>query len=240
MFKKFKSKSPNYDERAEGVRPSLIILHYTGMKTGQEALERLCDENSKVSAHYFIDEDGLDSLLVPEDKRAWHAGVSSWRKITDVNSHSIGIEIVNPGHEFGYREFTQEQMKTLIDLCLELMQKYDIPQDGVLAHSDIAPERKQDPGELFDWKRLALNGIGLWPEPGEKEYQKAEELFNRDYEVEHLLHNFGYNPLAAYSDVIKAFHRHYYPEIFKEGSPDNLSIESIARLLHLKSLLKIL
>lgn len=148
-------KSPNYTERRGGhEKPSMIIIHYTGMKTGQEALERLCNPNSDVSAHYVIEEDGRLFQLVDDDKRAWHAGVSEWKGETDINSASIGIELVNPGHEWGYREFPDVQIDVLINLCRDLIAKYEIPLDRILGHEDVASGRKQDPGELFPWERL--------------------------------------------------------------------------------------
>ena len=149
-------QSPNFNERKGCDKPSLIIIHYTGMKTAAEALERLCDPKAEVSAHYFIDEGGTQQQLVADDKRAWHAGVSEWEGITDVNSHSIGIELVNPGHEFGYREFPDEQIETLAELCKNLMQAYDIPVKNILGHADVAPGRKIDPGELFPWDKLRV------------------------------------------------------------------------------------
>ena len=149
--------SPNFNERIGYVAPTMIVIHYTGMKTAQDALERLCDPAAEVSAHYVIDEDGTLYQLVEEDKRAWHAGVSEWEGETDINSASIGIELVNPGHEFGYREFPPEQMEALSELCKDIMARHDI--GTVLGHSDVAPERKQDPGELFDWGWLAEQGI---------------------------------------------------------------------------------
>ena len=145
--------SPNWDERKLPV--SMMVLHYTGMQTAEEALERMCDPAAKVSAHYMIDEDGTVTRLVPEEKRAWHAGQSYWRGITDVNSASIGIELVNPGHEWGYRPFTDAQMDALVPLLADIMCRHDIPRANVVGHSDVAPQRKQDPGELFDWEMLA-------------------------------------------------------------------------------------
>jgi N-acetylmuramoyl-L-alanine amidase len=145
--------SPNWDERKLPI--TMVVLHYTGMPTADEALERMCDPEAKVSAHYMIDEDGTVTSLVPEDKRAWHAGRSYWRGITDVNSASVGIELVNPGHEFGYRPFTDDQMVGLMPLLADIIERYDIPRANVVGHSDVAPARKQDPGELFDWERLA-------------------------------------------------------------------------------------
>jgi len=158
-----KRPSPNHNERPTGTAINMLVLHYTGMKSCEAALGRLCDENAQVSAHYLIDEDGTLYHLVDESRRAWHAGVSSWRGITDVNAHSIGIELVNPGHEHGYRDFPEVQMVALIDLCKDVLSRHAIPAQNVVGHSDVAPERKQDPGELFDWQRLASNGIGMWP-----------------------------------------------------------------------------
>ena len=150
-------KSPNFTERRGGhEKPSMIIIHYTGMKTGEEALQRLCDPAAEVSAHYVIEEDGRLFQLVDEDKRAWHAGVSEWQGEADINSASIGIELVNPGHEWGYRKFPDVQIGVLIDLCRDLVGKYGIPLDRILGHSDVAPERKLDPGELFPWDRLRI------------------------------------------------------------------------------------
>ncbi|HET9629299.1 MAG TPA: N-acetylmuramoyl-L-alanine amidase, partial [Novosphingobium sp.] len=151
--------SPNHDERALPV--SMLVLHYTGMPTGEEALARLCDPRAKVSAHYFIDEDGTVTQLVEEERRAWHAGRSYWRGVTDVNSASIGIELVNPGHEWGYREFTRAQMEALCPLAADIIKRHDIPRANVVGHSDIAPSRKQDPGELFDWPLLARLKLAL-------------------------------------------------------------------------------
>lgn len=157
------ARSPNHGPRPQGVPVDMLVLHYTGMRSAQDALKRLCDEASSVSAHYVIEEDGTVHQLVPESRRAWHAGVSSWRRRTDVNGRSIGIELVNPGHEFGYRPFPEAQMTALIRLCKEVLSRHPIAARNVVGHADVAPLRKEDPGELFDWKRLAAEGIGLWP-----------------------------------------------------------------------------
>lgn len=155
--------SPNYDLRR--APPDMLVLHYTGMRTGEEALARLCDPDAKVSAHYLVEEDGRIFRLVPEERRAWHAGVSFWQGERDCNAASVGIEIVNPGHEFGYRPFPDAQIGTVVALVEDVRSRWTIPNDRILAHSDIAPARKQDPGELFPWKRLAEAGHGLWAEP---------------------------------------------------------------------------
>lgn len=157
--------SPNHDGRTPGVPVDILLLHYTGMPTAAEAIARLCDPAAKVSAHYVIDEDGTVHRLVPEDRRAWHAGVARWRGADNINARSVGIELVNPGHEWGYRPFPEAQMAVLEVLSREIVARHRIPPARVLGHSDVAPMRKQDPGELFDWARLARIGLGLWPRP---------------------------------------------------------------------------
>ena len=141
----------------------MLILHYTGMKTAKAALDRLRDPAFEVSSHYVVDEDGAVFRLVDEKRRAWHAGVSFWRGHNGLNDRSIGIEIVNPGHEWGYRDFPVLQMAAVCDLILGVLSRHPIPPRNVLAHSDIAPDRKEDPGEKFGWEDLARNGAGLWP-----------------------------------------------------------------------------
>ena len=201
MFGFFKNKkewrSPNFNERKSlgggAARPSMIILHYTGMKTAEEALERLCDPQSEVSAHYVIEENGRTHQLLDDDKRAWHAGVWHWEGLTDINSTSIGIEIVNKGHDFGYTDFPNKQIKALEVLLKELIQKYEIAPDKILGHSDIAPGRKIDPGEKFPWERLGRKEIGLWPFPMEMDFQAAEDLILNELAVLELLGAYGYN-----------------------------------------------
>src|SRR6187551_1773559 len=154
--------SPNFDERALPI--SMIILHYTGMPDAQGALDRLTSPDAKVSAHYLVDEDGTVYSLVDESKRAWHAGKSRWRGVADVNSASVGIEIVNPGHEFGYRPFPDEQIASLIPLVASIKERHGISRGNVVGHSDVAPARKEDPGELFPWHALARLRLAL-PRP---------------------------------------------------------------------------
>ena len=157
--------SPNFDARPAGACIDMLVIHYTGMTDAAAALERMRDAAAKVSSHYFISEDGAIYRLVDEAHRAWHAGVSFWRGITDCNARSIGIELQNPGHEFGYRDFPDAQMRALEWLALDILSRHPIPPFSVVGHSDIAPARKMDPGERFDWKRLAARNIGIWPEP---------------------------------------------------------------------------
>lgn len=154
--------SPNFDDRSLPI--TMIVLHYTGMETGEAAIERLRDPAAKVSSHYLVAEDGTVLRMVDEDKRAWHAGRSHWRGVKDINSASVGIEIVNPGHEFGYRPFPGEQVAAVIRLVHEIKDRYDITRGNVVGHSDIAPARKQDPGELFPWGKLARLRLAL-PRP---------------------------------------------------------------------------
>lgn len=151
--------SPNFDARERPV--SAIVLHYTGMRTAEAALDRLCDPKAKVSAHYLLHEDGAVVRLVRESDRAWHAGVSHWRGLNGLNDVSVGIEIVNPGHEFGYRAFPEPQIRALIPLVAAIRERHDVPRANVVGHSDIAPSRKEDPGELFPWDRLARHRLCL-------------------------------------------------------------------------------
>jgi N-acetylmuramoyl-L-alanine amidase len=151
--------SSNFDARSSAI--SMVVLHYTGMEDGQAALDRLCDPDAKVSAHYLIAEDGAIVRMVAEDKRAWHAGASYWRGVQGVNDCSVGIEMVNPGHQFGYRPFTEPQMEALLPLLAGIVERYGIAPANVVGHSDVAPARKEDPGELFDWARLAKHGLAI-------------------------------------------------------------------------------
>ena len=156
--------SPNFGSRPEGIVIDMLVIHYTGMPTGAAALRRLCDPSANVSAHYLIEEDGRLFRLVREAERAWHSGVASWRGDSNINDRSIGIELVNPGHEYGYRPFPAVQMAALIELASDILARHPILSRNVVGHSDVAPTRKQDPGELFDWRALAAAGIGAWPD----------------------------------------------------------------------------
>jgi N-acetylmuramoyl-L-alanine amidase len=194
-----RSTSPNFDARPGEV--DMLVLHYTGMQSAAAALNRLCDAAAKVSAHYLVDEDGTIYTLVEERNRAWHAGVSFWRGTTGLNDRSIGIEIVNPGHEFGYRPFPPAQMQAVRALCHGILARWPgIVARNVVAHSDIAPNRKQDPGELFDWRGLAASGIGLWT-----------DSFAPPGDLRGDLAAIGYDMALAETDVITAFQRHFLP-----------------------------
>ena len=186
--------SPNHGERRGSQRPDLIVLHYTGMASCTEARARLCDPLAEVSAHWLISETGAAEALVSEDRRAWHAGAGSWRGQGDVNSRSIGIELANPGD----RPFPEPQMQALEGLLAGIMARWSIPARGVIAHSDMAPDRKGDPGRRFDWRRLALQGLAVWPEPGNPGDFRAD------------LRAFGY-PVAAEADLLNAFRLRFRP-----------------------------
>jgi len=229
--------SPNYNEREGGRPPSLIILHYTGMETGADALERLCDPKAEVSAHYMIEQNGLIRRLVDPEHRAWHAGKSFWQGIRDINSASIGIEIVNPGHEFGYVPFKDIQMQALKPLCHELMEEFNIPPQNILGHSDIAPSRKQDPGELFDWEGLAKDGIGVWPEDDAQARDAAKDVLADPGVVHGLFMRIGYDPDANLKDLVLAFQRHYNPERVLGGKGETLDETGAARLLTLAQMI---
>ena len=225
--------SPSFNER-RGQSPHIVIIHYTGMKTVQAALKRLCDPAVEVSAHYLIEEDGFVHSLVPEDKRAWHAGVSSWQGLSDLNSASIGIELVNTGHEFGYTEFPEKQMTALKKLLADIVVRHDIKPQHILGHSDIAPERKIDPGEKFDWRALASEGLGLWAEPQEMDYQAAEDIILNDGAFLELLGAYGYDVSVEPKALISAYHRHFYPEKFLgDNNAEEIDVLSVARLLSL-------
>lgn len=211
--------SPNFSERPADTAIDMVVLHYTGMKTGAAALERLCDADAKVSAHYLIEEDGTSYRLVAEDKRAWHAGFSHWAGATDINDRSIGIEIVNPGHEFGYRTFPEAQMEAVETLLAAILRRHPIPAHRVVGHSDIAPSRKQDPGELFDWQRLALQGLSVWP----TEFPPPADAAN----AMKLLAAIGYGPDADPAVVVTAFQRRFVPRSVT-GMLDDATLAMIA------------
>lgn len=227
--------SPNFNDRKDGAQPRYLILHYTGTLDGREAEDHYMNADpdhhgGPVSPHYMVDIDGTITRFVPEDKRAWHAGRSFWGGITDMNSHSIGIEIVNPGHERGYRPFTEPQMQALIGLCKDIVTRNAIPPQNVLGHSDIAPDRKDDPGELFDWARLADEGIGLWPRPGLADYQAGQGWLDDRAALIDAFTRAGYDPGQTFDVLVTAFQRHYQPDVFATGRAGTPDRETVARL----------
>ncbi|HUG60678.1 MAG TPA: N-acetylmuramoyl-L-alanine amidase [Methylomirabilota bacterium] len=231
--------SPNHGPRPDGATVDLLILHYTGMPSGEGALRWLCDPASQVSCHYVAFEDGGIVQIVDEDRRAWHAGVSSWRGDTDINSRSIGIEMVNPGHEHGYRAFPDAQIAAVTALCADIVGRHGIQPRNVLAHSDIAPLRKEDPGELFPWAELAAVGVGHFAEPAPirgGRFLQAGEEGEPVAALQSMLALYGYDtPLTGrFCDVtaavVRAFQRHFRPARV-DGIADVSTIETLHRLL---------
>jgi N-acetylmuramoyl-L-alanine amidase len=218
--------SPNHGPRRDNAVIDMIIIHYTGMASGPAALDLLRDPQSEVSSHYLIEEDGRIFALVPEDRRAWHAGVSFWAGNRDVNSRSFGIELVNGGHEFDCPPFDPRQMSALDELCLDLIARHKIPARHVLGHSDIAIGRKIDPGEFFDWRARAHAGIGLWPDilpAAQGNIAPVDPVrFRSD------LAAFGYD--AQEPEAIMAFQRHFRPQALT-GIPDQECAAILAALL---------
>ena len=213
--------SPNFDMRERSV--NAIVLHYTGMKSAAAALERLCDPDARVSAHYLLDEDGAVVRMVRESDRAWHAGVSHWRGVEGLNDTSVGIELVNPGHEWGYRAFPDVQVRALIPLIAAIRERHDVPRANVVGHSDIAPARKEDPGELFPWEWLARHDLCL-PRPSQP---LADPLWG-DAAFLTALQRWGYE-VADGPAAVRAFQRRWRPEDIT-GVADG---ECRAILLHL-------
>lgn len=227
--------SPNFDERADHHAPDMVVVHYTGMDTAEAALERLQDPEAKVSAHYLIDEQGKCFAMVPEFQRAWHAGVASWEGETDVNSLSIGIELANKGHEFGYPDFPDVQMGTLVELIADIFTRWPIVPSRVVGHSDVAPARKADPGEKFPWKQLADAGLAVWVEPapiiaGPTLGPGNDGQGVRDLQAALALAGYGIEVDGTYGEttrnVVTAFQRRQRPE----------SVDGIADLSTLKTL----
>lgn len=236
--------SPNFDTRR--APPDMLVLHYTGMETAEAAVARLRDPEAKVSAHYVVDEDGAILRLVAEERRAWHAGRGAWQGETDCNAASIGVEIVNPGHEFGYRDFPEAQVAAVISLISDIRTRWTIPDTRIIGHSDLAPERKQDPGERFPWKRLAAVGHGLWFDPApERVAALGAPLAPGDEGIGVMvlragLHRLGYglHPGGDYDEAtrltVEAFQRHWRPEKV-DGIADGETRARLVGLLQLAS-----
>jgi N-acetylmuramoyl-L-alanine amidase len=231
--------SANYGDRNKGRVPDMIVLHYTGMPDVEAAITRLCKTGTEVSAHYVVLEDGRIVQCVPEAKRAWHAGVSSWAGEDDINSCSIGIEIVNGGHDWGYPEFPLRQIAAVIALCRGIMLRRQVPPHRVLAHSDVAPSRKKDPGEKFPWHSLANSGVGHWVDPapivpGEALTAGTTSDDVRDLQTALAKYGYGIGVTGEYDrttvDVVTAFQRHFRPERV-DGVADGSTLTTLQALL---------
>jgi N-acetylmuramoyl-L-alanine amidase len=229
----------NFEARKNGQRPTILLLHYTGMKSAEHALYWLCTPQSRVSCHYLIDEAGKITQMVREEMRAWHAGEAYWAGETDINSASIGIEIHNPGHDAGYPDFTEAQMRATEALCLDILARHVIKPHGVLAHSDVSPHRKCDPGEKFDWARLARGGVGHWVEPAPVAGDSGFRLGNEDSEIARFqarLAAYGYqiDVTGRYCNqteiVTAAFQRHFRPALIN-GRADRSTIGTLDNLI---------
>jgi N-acetylmuramoyl-L-alanine amidase len=231
--------SPNFGERNNGRRADMIVLHYTGMPDVEGALKQLCSAGTEVSAHYIVLEDGRIIQCVPEAKRAWHAGASFWAGETDINSCSIGIEIVNRGHDWGYPDFPTRQIAAVIALCRGIMLRRDVPAHRVLGHSDVAPARKKDPGEKFPWHSLANSGVGHWVEAApivRGETMKLGASGDPVRAVQEALSRLGYGIArsgdydAATMEVVTAFQRHFRPQRV-DGVTDASTLNTLHALL---------
>jgi N-acetylmuramoyl-L-alanine amidase len=231
--------SPNHGERAGGRRPDIILLHYTGMPSAEQALSWLCNPESQVSSHYFVHEDGRIVQLVEESRRAWHAGKSAWGGETDINSCSIGIEIANAGHPGGLPSFPEKQIEAVVELCRDCGKRWDIKPERVLGHSDVAPIRKVDPGENFPWQKLYLDGIGHFVEPAPISGGRFFQLGESGQPIEALqsmLSLYGYDVEISGSfcertkGVLEAFQRHFRPAQV-DGIADFSTIDTLHRLL---------
>ncbi|MBN9036919.1 MAG: N-acetylmuramoyl-L-alanine amidase [Rhizobiales bacterium] len=231
--------SPNFGPRRDGMRPDMIVLHYTGMQRGEAAEMWLCNPESEVSSHYIVHEDGRIVQMVREADRAWHAGRSSWRGVTDINSCSIGIEICNPGHEFGYPDFCAPQIEAVIALCAGISMRHGVAPERVLAHSDVAPGRKRDPGEKFPWAALHAAGIGHLVPPAPVRggrFLTAGESGEPVEALQSMLALYGYGLEitgffdAATQAVVEAFQRHFRPALV-DGVADRSTIETLHLLL---------
>jgi len=231
--------SPNHGERRDGQRPTMLVLHYTGMTSEGEALQWLCNPVSQVSAHYFVFEDGRVLQMVPELRRAWHAGHAIWNGETDLNSCSIGIEIANAGHPAGLPPYPEAQIRSVIALSKDLVTRWRIPAERVLGHSDIAPGRKLDPGEVFPWDELQREGVGHWVEPAAVQDGRFFSRGDRGMPVEALqamlaMYGYGLKINGMFDDdtekVVAAFQRHFRPQRV-DGVADASTITTLRDLI---------
>jgi N-acetylmuramoyl-L-alanine amidase len=232
--------SPNFGSRQGGLTPHILLLHYTGMPSTEAAIHWLAAPQSQVSCHYVIDENGVITQMVPEAYRAWHAGVSHWRGIADINSRSIGIEIQNPGRDGGYPDFPDVQMAAAEALCLDIVRRHSIEPRHVLAHSDVAPRRKMDPGEKFDWARLARAGAGHWTAPAPivpggavlASGDRGEAILRLQEKLR--AYGYGLNITGEYCEdtafAVAAFQRHFRPALV-DGRADRSTLETLDALL---------
>ncbi len=208
-------------------------MHYTDTVDVDETIKLLLEAD--VSTHYLVDTDGSITQFVDEEMRAWHSGTASWHDELDINSSSIGIEIQNTGHTYGHQEFPAPQITAVIELTKDIMQRHNIPPQNVIGHSDVAPDRKQDPGHLFPWKKLAENGIGVWPKT--ENMERAEIILNNQEKIEELLTQIGYTPVSntlSFKQLITAFQRHFEPEVFLNDSAiGEPTVNTIALMLDL-------
>tara|TARA_Y100000741_G_scaffold351842_1_gene323356 strand:- start:56 stop:799 length:744 start_codon:yes stop_codon:yes gene_type:complete len=232
--------SPNFSPLKRGKKKiKYLIFHYTGMISDKQTIKKLTNFNSKVSCHYFVDNNGKLIQLVPDLYIAWHAGISHWKKDKLLNINSIGIEISNPGHENGYRNFKKNQIECLIKISKNLIKKYRIKKKNILGHSDIAPLRKKDPGEKFPWKFLAKNKIGIWHNLNSKECKKLRRktLTIKDEVIYQYLRKFGYLINTKNNNeikkIIKNFQRRFRPELLN-GKFDRECFEILKSLILIK------
>lgn len=241
--------SPNFNDRAGGVRPSILVLHYTGTDTASEAEDYYMNvkthgKSGPISPHYMIDRDGSITQFVDEEKRAWHAGQSWWDGKSDINSHSIGIELVNPGHARQYIAFTNDQMTALAALINDILSRHDIPAHNIVGHSDISPatdREKPDPGEKLDWEWLATQGIGLFPAPKKDDFDMADVLYADQTSLRDALTAYGYDPKVSDDEAIAAFQRHFQADAHHDktaGIPDQETAARLHWLLNQKNAFK--
>ena len=217
-----KNFSPNFDKKKRSINSiQIIVIHYTGMQSERESINRLCNPASKVSSHYFINQKGRVFRLVRDRYVAWHAGKSCWSKYKNLNKNSIGIELVNKGHQFGYNNFTKKQILSLIKISKKLIKKYKIKKENIVGHSDIAPLRKNDPGEKFPWRKLSIIGIGIWNSCNPKLLKKyrGKNVLKKSDKAQFIksLNKIGYrfigNGIFTFKKIISAFQRHHRTQL---------------------------